>query len=464
MAIRPKLNRVWTSNNSVARRDPGDAKYLQGWVAEIPTYQVLNYLQYKIDTTMLAQAERGIFEWGDDVSYGVGSLAWDETNKTIYVCTVTNPSKALRPSANLAQWSPSSIQVPRANYDAIVAAINAHIADVTTNPHRVTAAQIGAYNKSELDAIVANYRAMVQAHVTDYNNPHQLTATQVGAVPVTGGIYTGEVTFPTVYLNDAKTAQIVNDGGLYLRNGSYYLGINGSTGNPEAGTAASKSRIVSELNFPDVKAVQEPRYATEPPAYEMSLIKSINILRGAGIFDTFAKEPAYNEALGGAMAFVSPDVGGSGINWYNNTQVSNNTRYTICADYTKIVQDGADGNWQFGFGMETLKVLVCFDGGVILRYRNPSGILTNTPKVISSAVATVGKWSRICVTVAGTTVRIFVDGALIARHDIPGIDSNNRRPTLSTWTKSSAVTRAEFATRSLRIWDNALSNEQVSTL
>ncbi len=60
MAIRPKLNRVWTSNNSVARRDPGDAEYLKGWVAEIPTYQVLNYLQYKIDTTMLAQAERGI--------------------------------------------------------------------------------------------------------------------------------------------------------------------------------------------------------------------------------------------------------------------------------------------------------------------------------------------------------------------------------------------------------------------
>lgn len=464
MAIRPKLNRVWTSNNSVARRDPGDAKYLKGWVAEIPTYQVLNYLQYKIDTTMLAQAERGIFEWGSDVSYGVGSLAWDETDKTIYVCTVTSPSKTLRPSANSAQWSPSSIQVSRANYDSIVAAINAHIADVTSNPHKVTAAQIGAYDKSELDSIVANYRAMVQAHVTDYNNPHKLTATQVGAVPVVGGTYTGEVTFTTVYLNDSKTAQIVNDGGLYLRNGSYYLGINNSTGNAETGTASSKSNIVTELNFPDVKAAQEPRYAAELPAYEMPLIKSVNILRGAGIFNTFATEPAYNEALGGALAIVSPDVGSAGINWFNNTQLSNGSRYTICVDYTKIVQDGADGNWQFGFGMETLKVLVCFDGGVILRYRNPSGVLVNTPKVISPAAATVGKWSRICVTVVDTTARIFVDGVLIARHSIPGIDSNNRRPTLSTWTKSSAVTRAEFAVRSFRIWDNALSNEQVSTL
>ncbi len=173
-------------------------------------------------------------------------MAWDETNKTIYVCTVASPSKTLRPSENSAQWSPSSIQVSRANYDSIVAAINAHIADVTSNPHKVTAAQIGAYDKSELDSIVANYRAMVQAHVTDYNNPHKLTATQVGAVPVTGGAYTGEVTFTTVYLNDSKTAQIVNDGGgLYLRNGSYYLGINGTTGKAETGTASSKSRIVT---------------------------------------------------------------------------------------------------------------------------------------------------------------------------------------------------------------------------
>ena len=86
--LRPKLNRVWTSGSATLRRDPGDAKYIQGWISEIPTFQVLNYLQYKVDTTLLAQAERGIFEWGTDIQYGLGSIVWNELDKKIYVSTV----------------------------------------------------------------------------------------------------------------------------------------------------------------------------------------------------------------------------------------------------------------------------------------------------------------------------------------------------------------------------------------
>lgn len=461
MALRPKLNRVWTSNNSVARRDPGDAKYLQGWVAEIPTYQVLNYLQYKIDTTMLAQAERGIFEWGDDVSYGVGSLAWDETNKTIYVCTVTNPSKTLRPSANLAQWSPSSIQVPRANYDAIVAAINAHIADVTTNPHRVTAAQIGAYNKAELDSIVANYRAMVLAHTTDYNNPHQLTATQVGAVPVIGGAYTGEVSFTTVYLNDSKTAQIVNDGGLYLRNGSYYLGINGTTGNPEAGTAASKSRIVTELNFPDVKAAQEPEYACPEPSYQMSLVNSVNILRGSGIFNTLSDEPIFNSSLGGAWTYNSKTAHSS---WNNETMLPDSGEYTVCIDFLKISQTGSSNDWQFGIGVESLKIAFEYRGAIFVRVSNQSGERVNVAYSVKNVVPEVGRWYRVCARVSGTTVQLFVDGVLVATQSVPNISVTDRRPAITMWTLPSGISGASFAARSFRIWGSALSDKQISTL
>ena len=460
MAIRPKLNRVWTSNNSVARRDPGDAKYLQGWVAEIPTYQVLNYLQYKIDTTMLAQAERGIFEWGDDVSYGVGSLAWDETNKTIYVCTVTNPSKTLRPSANLAQWSPSSIQVPRANYDAIVAAINAHIANVTSNPHRVTAAQIGAYNKAELDAIVANYRAMVLAHTTDYNNPHRLTATQVGAVPVTGGTYTGEVTFTTVYLKDSKTAQIVNDDGLYLRNGSYYLGVNGSTGDPEAGTAASKSRIVTELNFPGVKAAQEPEYACLDPTYEMQLVGSINISRGVGVFNSYADTPVYDDSLGGAWYSSNSSVVRA---WRNETALPDSREYTICVDLQKISQSGSDNNWQFGIGFESFKIIMEYSGAVFVRYSDQAGTNTNAVRV-ANALRTTGKWYRVCAKVDSSSIQMFIDGVLAATFNTASPGITDRRIVFSFWALPTAVTSATFAARSLRIWNTALTAKQVSTL
>ena len=460
MAIRPKLNRVWTSNNSVARRDPGDAKYLQGWVAEIPTYQVLNYLQYKIDTTMLAQAERGIFEWGDDVSYGVGSLAWDETNKTIYVCTVTSPSRTLRPSANSAQWSPSAIQVSRANYDSIVSAINTHIADVTTNPHRVTAGQIGAYNKAELDAIVANYRAMVLAHTTDYNNPHQLTATQVGAVPVTGGAYTGEVTFTTVYLNDSKTAQIVNDGGLYLRNGSYYLGINGSTGNPEAGTAASKSRIVTELNFPDVKLAQEPDYACLEPDFQMALINSINIVRGVGyIYNNSNRVPVYNQSLGGAFSY---DASGTTIGEVYDSSVAiiGGAKYTIAFDYYYPAPLNSSG-WLFTLGLRAARVLVRQNGSLSVEVTLSVGGTTNF--AYSENKLTQNAWNRIVATYDGT-FRVYVDGILVASQAGPGesplVDDNSRKALLNFAPNVNRTT----ALRNFRVWSTPLTAKQISTL
>lgn len=450
MAIRPKLNRVWTSNNSVARRDPGDEKYLKGWVAEIPTYQVLNYLQYKIDTTMLAQAERGIFEWGSDVSYGVGSLAWDETNKTIYVCTVASPNKSLRPSANSAQWSPSSIQVSRANYDSIVAAINAHIADVTTNPHKVTAAQIGAYNKSELDSIVANYRAMVQAHVTDYNNPHKLTAVQVGAVPVTGGAYTGEVTFTTVYLNDSKTTQIVNDGGLYLRNGSYYLGINGTTGNPEAGTASSKSRIITELNFPDVKAAQEPGYATPLESFQMGLINSINIQRGTGTVSTTG-EPTYDPSTGMmGVNNVEFKLAASDV-----VQLPSNGAFTICFDYLHtFLTERSD--WSLVAGTDLARILIRKNGTMAM------SIATSDAQTIYASVAIPASLSGTVIRIAGsydgTTYRLYVNGVLVnSQVGLP--PSGSFRPSIYIPKYPDTV-----RIRNFRMWPFALGAKQVSTL
>lgn len=461
MAIRPKLNRVWTSNNSVARRDPGDEKYLKGWVAEIPTYQVLNYLQYKIDTTMLAQAERGIFEWGNDVSYGVGSLAWDETDKTIYVCTVTSPNKTLRPSANSAQWSPSSIQVSRANYDSIVAAINAHIADITSNPHKVTAAQIGAYNKSELDSIVANYRAMVQAHVTDYNNPHQLTATQVGAVPVTGGAYTGEVTFTTVYLNDSKTAQIVNDGGLYLRNGSYYLGVNGTTGNPEAGTASSKSRIVTELNFPDVKAAQEPGYAHLEPTFQMNFINSLNIVRGSGtVSSTEGMDIRYDQANGGVFLFDQGGIGHSISGSDELVATGENVPFTIAFDY--YPNNPIDStSWQFTLGLLGYKVLFRVNNNMYLEIRNSSG--SNVQRCANSYVVTPYTWNRIVATHDGTTYRLYVNGVQIAE-EAGGFATHNNSASRKFFMNLAANVQKAVRFRGFRLWPYSLSAKQVSTL
>ena len=115
MTTAKTLGRVWAMTPAKPIRDPGESKYALGWVAEIPTYEVLNYLHNRIDANILALAEMGVFEWGADITYKKGALAWDETDGKIYIALVASPSKTLTPSNNPTQWTQSSIQISKAN-------------------------------------------------------------------------------------------------------------------------------------------------------------------------------------------------------------------------------------------------------------------------------------------------------------------------------------------------------------
>lgn len=458
MALRPKLNRVWTASNSVARRDPGDAKYLEGWVAEIPTYQVLNYLQYKIDTTMLAQAERGIFEWGSDVTYGVGSLAWDDATSTIYVCTVVNPDKTKTPSQNLTQWSPSAIQVPRSHYETIVAAINTHIADITTNPHKVTAGQAGAYDKSETDAIFANYRAMVAAHASDYNNPHRLTAVQVGAVPVTGGTYTGPITVPSMYLNDSKTAQVlVRNNGLYLKNGNYFLGINGTSGNAEVGTVSGMSSVVTDSSFPNLKAAREPEYATPEPILNMPLIGNINLRTGIGKINSVNAGPTYAPQFGNSL-IVRHNVG-RGL--YGTDEILPGGRQATLAIDTIFSGTPSGGSWLWDFGLGWFTILVTSNRDVRCEIKG-----TGTVALSNNVTLPMNEWVRIVATYNASTGRVclYINGVKAFDLTPSNLPTTGFREGTIYNSASPAYPNISTYLRNFRVWADELTDKQVSTL
>ena len=91
MTTRPQIARVWASDPLAQKTEPAEAKYLLGWEPEIPTYQVLNYLQNKLDLALLALAERGVLEWGTDIVYKNKALAWDEADSQIYVANKASP-------------------------------------------------------------------------------------------------------------------------------------------------------------------------------------------------------------------------------------------------------------------------------------------------------------------------------------------------------------------------------------
>ena len=79
--------------------------------------------------------------------------------------------------------------------------MDAH-ADNTANPHKVTAAQTGAYSQQEIDTKITAVNksiATLDAHAKNTVNPHKVTASQTGA-------YTKQET-------DAKFAELTSHGG-----------------------------------------------------------------------------------------------------------------------------------------------------------------------------------------------------------------------------------------------------------
>lgn len=451
--LRPKLNRVWTSNNANLRRDPGDAKYLQGWIAEIPTFQVLNYLQYKVDTTLLALAERGVFEWGTDVQYGLGSLVWDDATQTVYVATVGSPSRTLRPSQNLGQWAASAIQVSRYDYDDIVSKISAHIADVTSNPHRLTANMIGAYNKAQIDSLVAQYNALVASHANDRDNPHKVTAVQAGAVPTTGGTYTGPVTFQQGMLFDASGTTKLSFGpaGFYMQSGDTRIGLDAS-GVPVVGNAStnSNSRIITDATFAEVKAREEPKYSPPLESFQMGLINSINIQRGTGTTTT-NEEPTY-DSITGMMSVNNTEFQ---LRASDVLQLPSNRAFTICFDYLHTFIEGLSG-WSFIAGTDYSRILIRKNGTIQLYINTSAGQTVYASVAIPKDLS--GTIVRIVGSYDGTTYRLYVNGVLVnSQVGSPPIGSS--KPTIYVPKYPDTV-----CIRNFRMWPSTLTDKQVSTL
>lgn len=138
--VRPRFDRIWGSAGQ--RVDPGVTKYAQGWTAEIPTYEVLNFLQNRTDTALIAFAETGAPEWGGDVGYRRGAPVWFEGE--IYFAKVQNPSRTLQPNVNPDQWGKSALNLSDADFLALDNKLSGHVND-KGNPHNVTADQIGTY-------------------------------------------------------------------------------------------------------------------------------------------------------------------------------------------------------------------------------------------------------------------------------------------------------------------------------
>lgn len=333
---RPKIGRLFASQADTSRRDPGDAKYGLGWVAEIPTLQVLNFLQYRVDSFLLALAERGVTSWGGDVTYTKGALAFDDATGVIYVSTVANPDTTKAPNANPSQWTKSASQISRDEFDSISASISSHIANLS-NPHKLTPKILGTYTTAEIDALVKTLNAQVLAHVQDKNNPHKVTAAQAGAVPITGGTYTGPVTFNNNNILLGNGNQIIADNrGLSFQNGNKALTVD-NNGNLRVTTtgAAIGNKVLLDNTYPDYRAAQESSYQVPQPTFFQPFMGGLDMPYGDGTCNT-SWEPTYKYG----MLLASGDVS------YDNTvpPVGCTWSFDVLSDFTGATTKAATFN------------------------------------------------------------------------------------------------------------------------
>lgn len=282
-----QLGRVWASTPVTPNIDPGSDKYKLGWVAEIPVYQVLNYINNRYDTNIVSLAERGTFEWGADLSYKIAALVWDEADGYIYISKVANPSTTARPNLNTAQWDKSSVQISRAQYDIAVANWSNHVAN-TSNPHQLTVDILNTYSKGVIDGKVGVVQNALNSHTSNTLNPHEVTAIQAGAVPVTGGDYTGLVRhlFASTGIGAATyAAKLLTDGtGTFLALGANSkLGIDSTNKAVFIDSSAAKSNLLIDSNYISAREAVEARYVPPTPDCEVQFRNSLSIIYGSGV-------------------------------------------------------------------------------------------------------------------------------------------------------------------------------------
>lgn len=455
---RPDFSRVWAEGGDRTR--PDDAQYILGWEADIPTYQVFNYIQNRLDAAMKSMAERGVPEWGADVAYKKDAVTWNELDSTIYIA-LEDVQGTETPDVS-PKWEKSSYQYGASLIQAIQASLDTHILD-KANPHKVTPAQLGTYTKTEVDNLVNQTLVDLADHVAA-TNPHKVTAAQVGAVASTGGTYTGAVTFQAItnYLNHGS---IISDSSkTAIANGTKLLGIK-ADGTPFFDDGAEHT-LLTEETYSAARELIEKDYYVPTPSMHMGCSEGIHMTYGSGN-SHFTRPSTSNYTDASGIAQTAPT---------DEPAISSKGLRVDPALTESLMVDG-HLNWD-GFDFLTLNVVMTLGVGSVsstylvaseleatqggpafLLYRNPNGSINMRigRDYITGPVKADGAEVRVTATVTSTSVSMYVDGVLSGTTTLTTPMRPLGRLRLATYGSGQYF-------KSLKTWDRILTNKQIITL
>lgn len=469
-----KLGRIWASAPTSPNLDPGAAKYSLGHVAEIPVFQVLNYINNRYDTNIVSLAERGVFEWGNDVTYNNAALVWDEADGFIYISKVASPSVATRPGLNASQWDKSAVQISRAQYDTAVTNWSNHIAN-TSNPHALTTEILNTYTKAVINSKVATVQSDVTNHKSNTSNPHGVTAAQVGAVPATGGNYTGLVKhlFASTGIGAASyAASLLTDAtGTFMALGANAkIGLDSTKKAVFINDTSVKSNLLIASDYIAAREAVEASYVLPTPDCEVNFRNGLNLLYGNGTvtFTGPAGSRGYLDKSGVAQTaalniprftaqglYVTNNTDSETLNFPTSLNMFGSNNFTFALD----VQSTASATYLMYITGGTLHPAIHMTGGVNYQYRSVVGGV-QTSNVIAPVDHTTKHTFVVVSNVALNKTFVYMDGVL-------KLTINSKQDAISGASFEFSLASAAYGARylnSFRTWLYPLTPQQVSRI
>lgn len=274
-----------------------------GWEAEKPPNEWQNFLTQISDLKIMSLLFSGVAEFDSSVTYQTGAVS------------VLNGVVQIKVASGWEQI----LDMKTVDYLNDVAALKLiydnHMA--ATNPHQDTVETLTdkSRTKEYLDTAFGSPTdpQTIVYHKLQQGRVHQETPEQVGTLPISGGAFTGPVSFLAGMKFTADNTVSMNGatGRLELRSGNRILSID-ALGNVVWGIVGGEEyQVLTELNYSEFQIRWGNRFALPQPYLVMDLNKSINDSNSIGPWMiTTSAEPTFLQDGGLSIASNTVTFGG----------------------------------------------------------------------------------------------------------------------------------------------------------
>ena len=300
MTSRLKFQFPWAQDGEVADPDldTTNPSYIAdryanlGWEVEKPPNEWQNFLTQISDLKIMSLLFSGVAEFDSSVTYQTGAVS------------VLNGVVQIKVASGWEQI----LDMKTVDYLNDVAALKLiydnHMA--ATNPHQDTVETLTdkSRTKEYLDTAFGSPTdpQTIVYHKLQQGRVHQETPEQVGTLPISGGAFTGPVSFlagmrfatnNTVSMNGAT-------GRLELRSGNRILSID-ALGNVVWGIVGGEEyQVLTELNYSEFQIRWGNRFALPLPFLDMNITRSLNDASSVGGWTiTTSTTPVFQAVDGG---------------------------------------------------------------------------------------------------------------------------------------------------------------------